>query len=179
MAKYRCLSDEILYNDNFLSLPASARDLYNYINNKTDDHGFCAEVKAIMRTINAKPKDLNALLDKKFLIKFEDWLFLEKHFFINNKNLRKDRIKPTNYAEYLDRVEIKANGAYTLKKTVDILQPNDAKLQPIDDSLQPNDGVIQYNTIQFNSIQSNTIQHKEIETREELDALIRGGGSID
>ena len=38
MAKYRCLSDEILYNDNFLSLPPSARDLYNYINqNKHDD----------------------------------------------------------------------------------------------------------------------------------------------
>ena len=51
MAKYRSVSDEILYNDNFLSLPASARDLYNYINNKTDDYGFCCEVQNIIRTV--------------------------------------------------------------------------------------------------------------------------------
>lgn len=171
MAKYRCLSDEILYNDNFLSLSASARDLYNYINNKTDDHGFCSEVKSIMRSINAKPKDLQALIDKKYLIKFEEWLYLEKHFFINNKNLRKDRIKPTNYGEYLERVILKANGAYTLKKTADILQPIDVNSQPIDVNLQPNDVIIQYNTIQSNTIQSNT---KEIKTAAELKAALRG-----
>ena len=162
MAKYRCLSDAVLYNDNFLSMPATARDLYNYINNKTDDFGFCCEVSSIMRVLKSKPKDLQILLDKKFLIKFEDWLYLEKHFYINNKNLRRDRIKPTNYPEYLGRVILKPNGAYTLRTNGDILQPNDAKPQP-------NDGVIQYNTIQTNTIQNNTIQSKE-----ELDAILRG-----
>lgn len=162
MAKYRCLSDAVLYNDNFLSMPATARDLYNYINNKTDDFGFCCEVSSIMRVLKSKPKDLQILLDKKFLIKFEDWLYLEKHFYINNKSLRRDRIKPTNYPEYLGRVILKPNGAYTLRTDGDILQPNDAKPQP-------NDGVIQYNTIQTNTIQNNTIQSKE-----ELDAILRG-----
>ena len=122
MAKYRCLSDEILFNDNFLSLPASARDLYTYINHKTDDFGFCCEVQTIMRTLRSKPKDLQMLVDKHYLIKLEDWLYLEKHFYINNRNLRKDRIKPSNYAEYLERVTLKDNGAYSL---VTKCQPND------------------------------------------------------
>jgi len=164
MAKYRCLSDEILFNDNFLSLPASARDLYTYINHKTDDFGFCCEVQNIMRTLRAKPKDLQMLVDKHYLIKFEDWLYLEKHFYINNRNLRKDRIKPSNYAEYLERVTLKENGAYSL---VTKCQPNDTKPQPNDVKMAPN-------TIQYNTIQSNTIEHKEIETADELRQALRG-----
>ena len=164
MAKYRCLSDEILFNDNFLSLPASARDLYTYINHKTDDFGFCCEVQTIMRTLRSKPKDLQLLVDKHYLIKLEDWLYLEKHFYINNRNLRKDRIKPSNYAEYLDRVILKENGAYSL---VTKCQPNDTKLQP-------NDTKMARNTIQYNTIQSNLIEHKEIETADELRQALRG-----
>ena len=171
MAKYRCLSDEIIFNDNYLSLPASARDLYTYINHKTDDYGFCCEVQNIMRTLRAKPKDLQLLIDRHYLIRFEDWLYLEKHFYINNRNLRKDRIKPSNYAEYLDRVTLKDNGSWTL---VDKLQPNDVKRLPNDVKPQPNDVKMAPNTIQYNTIQSNTIQSKVIETREDLKSALRG-----
>lgn len=171
MAKYRCLSDEIIFNDNYLSLPASARDLYTYINHKTDDYGFCCEVQNIMRTLRAKPKDLQLLIDRHYLIKFEDWLYLEKHFYINNRNLRKDRIKPSNYSEYLDRVTLKDNGSWTL---VDKLQPNDDKLRPNVVKPQPNDDKMARNTIQYNTIQSNTIQSKVIETREDLISALRG-----
>ena len=171
MAKYRCLSDEIIFNDNYLSLPASARDLYTYINHKTDDYGFCCEVQNIMRTLRAKPKDLQLLIDRHYLIKFEDWLYLEKHFYINNRNLRKDRIKPSNYSEYLDRVTLKDNGSWTL---VDKLQPNDDKLRPNVVKPQPNDDKMARNTIQYNTIQSNTIQSKVIETKDELMSLMRG-----
>ena len=171
MAKYRCLSDEILFNDNFLSLPASARDLYTYINHKTDDFGFCCEVGNIMRTLRCKQKDLDLLIDRHFLIKFEDWLYLEKHFYINNRNLRKDRIKPSNYAEYLNKVTLKDNGSWTL---VDNLQPNDVKWLPNDVKPQPIDDKMAPNTIKSNTIQSNTIQTKTIETRDELRAMLRG-----
>lgn len=167
MAKYRCLSDEILFNDNFLSLPSSARDLYMYINHKTDDFGFCAEVGNIMRTLRCKQKDLDMLIDRHYLIKFEDWLYLEKHFYINNRNLRKDRIKPTNYGEYLSRVTLKSNGAYSLQPNDDKPQPNDVKWLPTDDKMARN-------TIQYNTIQSNTIQSKEIQTKGDLMSALRG-----
>lgn len=167
MAKYRSVSDEILYNDNFLSLPASARDLYNYINNKTDDYGFCCEVQNIIRTVRAKPKDLQLLIEKKYIIRLEDWLYLEKHFNINNRNLRKDRRKKSNYMEYFDRITVKENGVYSLRQNGD-------KPQPIDDILQPNDRVNQINTNQYKSNQYNTNQNKQIETLEELRATVRG-----
>ena len=104
------------------------------------------------------------LVDKHYLIKLEDWLYLEKHFYINNRNLRKDRIKPSNYAEYLERVTLKDNGAYSL---VTKCQPNDTKPQP-------NDVKMARNTIQYNTIQSNLIEHKEIETADELRQALRG-----
>lgn len=164
MAKYRCLSDEVLLNDNYLSLPSKSRDLYTYINHKTDDFGFCSEVKSIMRMLGCKNKDLQLLIDGHFLIQFEDWLYLEKHFYINNRNLRKDRIKPTNYPEYLERVTLKPNGAYTM--------------QPIDTKPQPNDTKTAPNTIQYNTIQSNTIQSNdndgEIKSIDELKRRLRG-----
>lgn len=171
MAKYRCLSDEIIFNDNYLSLPASARDLYTYINHKTDDYGFCCEVQTIMRTLRCKPKDLQLLIDRHYLIKFEEWLYLEKHFYINNRNLRKDRIRPSNYAEYLQRVTLKENGSWSL---VDNLQPNDVNWLPNDVKPQPNDVKMARNTIQYNTIQSKSIQTNTIETRDELRAALRG-----
>lgn len=171
MAKYRCLSDEIIFNDNYLSLPASARDLYTYINHKTDDFGFCCEVQTIMRTLRCKPKDLQLLIDRHYLIKFEEWLYLEKHFYINNRNLRKDRIRPSNYAEYLQRVTLKDNGSWSL---VDKLQPNDVNWLPNDVKPQPNDVKMARNTIQYNTIQSKSIQTNTIETRDELRAALRG-----
>lgn len=164
MAKYRSISDEILYNDNFLSLPASARDLYNYINNKTDDYGFCCEVQSIIRTVRAKPKDLQLLIDKKYIIKLEDWLYLEKHFNINNRNLRKDRRKKSNYMEYFNKITVKEDGVYSLRQ-------NDTKCQPNDDILQPNDRVNQINTNQYNT---NQINSNQINTAEELKAFLRG-----
>lgn len=195
MAKYRCLSDEVLFNDNFLSLPSKSRDLYTYINHETDDYGFCCKVKSITKMLSTKPKDLQLLIDSHFLIKFEDWLYLEKHFFINNKNIRLDRLKPTNYAEYLSKevfeklgktapnigddqprliATLKDNNAYTLIDTKPL--PNDAKPQPNDTKTAPN--TIQYNTIQSNIIQSNTIQSNdndgEIKSIDELKRRLRG-----
>ena len=117
---------------------------------------------------------MQLLIDKHYLIKFEDWLYLEKHFYINNRNLRKDRIKPTNYGEYLERVQLKDNGAYTLRTVGDILQPNDVNLQPNDDKPQPIDVKMAPNTIQYNTIQSNTIQSKVIESKDELMSVLRG-----
>ena len=124
-----------------------------------------------MRSVNAKAKDLQLLVDRHYLIKMEDWLYLEKHFYINNRNLRKDRIKPSNYSEYLERVTLRDNGSYTL---VTKCQPNDDKWLPNDTKPQPNDTKMARNTIQYNTIQSNTIQDKVIETRDDLKRALRG-----
>ena len=100
--KTRCISEAVLYNDNFIDLPSSSKALYIYINQKTDDRGFCDEVKSIMRTLGSKPRDLQVLIDREYIIQVKEWLYLEVHFNINNKNLRKDRLKESRFEKYLD-----------------------------------------------------------------------------
>lgn len=126
--KVRCISNAILTNDNFIRLPNAAKVLYVYINNETDDAGFCDHVAVIMREVGAKAADLRALVDKRYLIQINEWLFLEKHFFINNRGLRRDRLKVSRYAEYLEDYTLKDNGAYTLAANC---RQNDDKMTQI------------------------------------------------
>ena len=134
--KVRCISNAILNNDNFITLPNAAKVLYIYVNNETDDAGFCDHVNGIMRLLGAKKSDLDLLVKRGFLLEVCDkWLYLEKHFFINNRGLRRDRLKVSRYAEYLEAFKIKDNGAYTLKRGVEEVDDN---LQPFGDKLTSN-----------------------------------------
>lgn len=157
----RCISNEILYNDNFVRLPASAKILYVYINNQTDDKGFCDNVASIMRTVNARSQDLHILIEKRFVIQVNEWLYLEKHFFINNKGLRTDRLKASRYEEYLKDYTLKENGAYTLTTNCQQLSTN----------CQPNDGLTKLNITKHNITKVNI---NKPNTPDELKAALRG-----
>lgn len=154
--KVRCISNAILYNDNFIRLPNSAKVLYTYINNETDDAGFCDHVAVIMREVGAKAADLRALVDKKYLIQINEWLFLEKHFFINNRGLRRDRLKVSRYAEYLEEYTLKENGAYTLA----------ANWRQIDDKLTQFDTVREEKRSEEKRSEFNLTEWKERQEKE-------------
>lgn len=154
----RCISNEILYNDNFVRLPASTKILYVYINNQTDDKGFCDNVASIMRTVNARSQDLHNLIDKRYIYKVNEWLYLEKHFFLNNKGLRADRLKASRYEEYLQDYVLKDNGVYTLATNRQHLATN----------CQPNAALTKHNITKHNITEHNTIT-----SAEELKAALR------
>ena len=147
MAGNRCISNDILLNDNFVRLPATAKILYVYINANTDDKGFCDNVTSIMRIVSARQPDLTALLASRYLIKITDWLYLEKHFFLNNKGLRKERLK-SRYDEYLEPYTIK-DGRYTL---ADNWQTNDGQMT---DKRQKNVAITKHNLTKHNLTQHN------------------------
>lgn len=157
MAQRRCISNDILYNDNFVKLPATSKILYVYINNQTDDKGFCDNVASIMRTVNARSQDLHNLICKGYVIQINDWLYLVKHFFLNNKGLRADRLKASRYEEYLKDYPLKENGVYTLA----------TNCQPIDDKPPQNVGLTKLNITKHNLTKQNII-----ETAEELKAVL-------
>lgn len=133
MAGNRSLSRDVLFNDSFVRLPGLSKVLYMYINNQTDDKGFCDTMTSVMLTAGAKPQHLKALIDAHFIIQINDWLYLEKHFFLNNRGLRKERLK-SRFDEYLEGFEVKDNGAYTRTnvrqladkkpKSVNVTKPN-------------------------------------------------------
>lgn len=160
--KVRCISNAILYNDNFITLPSASKILYVYINNETDDAGFCDHVATVLRTLGLRRADLKALVDKGYLIPITDWLYLEKHFWINNRGLRRDRLKASRYAEYLEGYEIKPNGAYTLA----------TKCQPNDDKTAQNGSLIEGNRSEGNRSELNRSDWKERQEKEK-EAIMR------
>lgn len=162
--KMRCISEAVLYNDNFIDLPSSSKALYIYINLKTDDRGFCDEVKSIMRTLGSKPRDLQLLIDREFLIPVKEWLYLEAHFWMNNKNLRKDRLKESRFEKYLDDFQVDESGMYRLTTNCNHLTSNCGEMTH------------QYNIIKTNIIKDNykERQEKEIDSVADLKSFLRG-----
>ena len=136
MAEKRCLSKEILSSDAFLELPLASQALYVQLNLNADDDGLINSTKKIMQIIGAKPKDFNALINKRFVIYFQDdGVTVIKHWWVHNTK-RKDRYKPTKYTEIMDQLAVKENGVYTLATINDVYTPATI-WQPKDNQMSP------------------------------------------
>ena len=114
MAQRRMFNQCIVFSDAFLDMPLSARCLYFTLGMVADDDGFIGNPKSIMRQCGSSQDDLLILIDKKFVIPFEDGVVVIKHWRINNY-LQKDRYKETTYLDDKDQLIVKENGAYSLK----------------------------------------------------------------
>lgn len=120
MADKRMFCKTIVDSDAFLDMPLSAQALYFHLSMRADDDGFLNNAKKIQKIINASEDDLKILLLKRFVIAFDGGIIVIKHWRMNNY-LRSDRYKPTVYQEELSMLEIKENGAYSLKNEVENL----------------------------------------------------------
>lgn len=116
MAERRMFAKTIIDSDAFLDMPITARLLYYDLGMRADDDGFVNSPKKIMRMIGASDGDLQALLDKRFVILFESGVVVIKHWRIHNY-IQKDRYKPTKYQDEFNELSTKENGAYTLDTT--------------------------------------------------------------
>lgn len=115
MANRRMLARSIIKTDAFVTLPLAAQALYVHILMDADDDGFCSNPMMEARSIGAKKKDLDSLVEKSFLIQFEDGVVLIKHWLVANA-IKKDRHKPTEYGTHLAKIYVKPNGIYTISK---------------------------------------------------------------
>lgn len=97
MAKKRMFTNDILSSDAFVDLPLSAQALYIHLCMKADDDGFCDKPKQIMRNIGATLGDIQLLIQKRFILTFENSsVVVIKHWKMHN-TIQKDRYLPTNY----------------------------------------------------------------------------------
>lgn len=106
------LAKSIITSDAFRELPFSAQALYVQLVMNADDDGFINSPKSIQRAIGAKPKDLEILINKRFLLDFESGVVVIKHWKINNY-IQADRYKATAYQDELKQLSVKPNRAYT------------------------------------------------------------------
>lgn len=113
MAHKRMFSKDITESDAFADMPLSTQALYFHLGMSADDDGFVNNAKKIQRGIGASPDDLNLLIAKKFLIKFESGVVVIKHWRINNA-IRNDRKNDTKYSDEMEQLYIQENGSYSL-----------------------------------------------------------------
>lgn len=111
MAGRRCLSSKITESDAFYKLPEGAQTLYTHLNMHADDDGFVNNAASISSRIKNGAAALKCLVDKRFLLKFDD-VYVVKHWRISN-SLKNDRLKPLSYASIAQKIWVKANRAYT------------------------------------------------------------------
>lgn len=113
MAERRMFAKTIIDSDAFLDMPLSTQALYFHLSMRADDDGFINNPKKIQRMIGCSDDDLKLLMAKSFVIAFESGVIVIKHWRMHNC-IRKDRCKPTVYAEEMSMLQLKENGAYTL-----------------------------------------------------------------
>lgn len=106
------LTKKVTDDENFMQLSSSAQALYLHLNMAADDDGFCNQISVSMFKAHASVQDLQALLEKRYLLQFENGVLVIKHWRMANA-LRKDRYTPTAFREELARLKIKENGSYT------------------------------------------------------------------
>ena len=113
----------IIDSDAFLEMPLSTQALYFHLSMRADDDGFLNNAKKVMRMIGANQNDLDLLLVKNFVIKFEDGICVIKHWRIHNY-IQTDRYHETMYKDNKNLLNIDENKAYTLKNTGKKLEGN-------------------------------------------------------
>jgi hypothetical protein len=113
----------IIDSDAFLDMPLSAQALYFHLCMRADDDGFLNNPKKIQRVIGASEKDLEQLVERRFLIAFPSGVVVIKHWRMHNY-IKKDRYKPTVYTAERQLLTVKENNAYTeIQQSVSTLEP--------------------------------------------------------
>lgn len=116
MAAKRMFNIKLIKSDAFTSMPLSTQALYFHLNLEADDDGFIGNPRGVQRFVGASDDDLNLLIYKGFLIKFDSGVMVVKHWRMHN-TLKGDRYVETPYREEGSMLYLKKNGAYTFDET--------------------------------------------------------------
>ena len=116
MANRRCFSKDIVCSDDFYDLPISSQALYFHLGMQADDRGYINNARSIIKIIGSSSGDLEALIQKKFVLVRNNNLILIKGWRINN-TIQPSRLVETNYTEDLKTLFFDENNSYTESKT--------------------------------------------------------------
>lgn len=115
MADKRMFSKKMISSDAFLEMPLTAQGLFFHLAMRADDDGIVDSPRKIMRECQAKKRDLDILIQKRYVLTFPSGVILIKHWRIHN-TIAKDRYVPSTYTEELSTVMLKDNKSYTERK---------------------------------------------------------------
>lgn len=107
------MSKLITDDDNFINLSSSAQALYMHLVMAADDEGFTNAVTICLFKAHATADDYNSLLQKHFIIQFNDGVIVITAWNIMN-TVQKDRFHATGFTKQREMLEVKS-GVYQVK----------------------------------------------------------------
>lgn len=119
-------SDKVVETDKFLDMPVSTQNLYFHLCMHADDDGFLGNPKTITRSIGGQQDDLTHLIEKGYVIVFEDGTVAITDWFVHNY-IPKDRYHKTVYQENKKKLELSENKQYRLVTRSPIVQDTESK----------------------------------------------------
>ncbi len=111
MAQRRMFSQKVTETDKFLDMALTAQSLYFHLGMNADDDGFVGNPKSIKRMIGTSEDDLKALVEKDYLIVFDDGVVVIKDWLVSNY-VKKDRYTPTIYTDDMKLIGLDKNKRY-------------------------------------------------------------------
>ena len=111
MAQRRMFSQKVTETDKFLDMGMTAQSLYFHLGMNADDDGFVGNPKSIKRMIGASEDDLKALVEKDYLIVFDDGVVVIKDWRASNY-VKPDRYTPTIYTDDRKLIGLDKNKRY-------------------------------------------------------------------
>ena len=113
MAERRMFAKLIVNSDEFLDLPISSQVLYFHLVMQADDDGMINNARRIILMMGLDQKDLQLLIDNRFLISFDSGILAVRHWKQQNR-IRSDRYKPTVYQEEFSQLVLLKDKTYAL-----------------------------------------------------------------
>jgi len=113
--KRKCIAEEIILSDAYVLLSFEARALYITLLFFADDDGVVNNAIITARLIGTNEKALEELINKKFIIYFEEsGVCVVKHWWIHNPK-RSDRYRASKYSEIMSKLLLGNDKTYRLK----------------------------------------------------------------
>lgn len=113
MARRRMFSLEIVDSDSFNEMSTEACVLYFHMVMHADNRGYVNCAKTIISNLQgANTGHLIELLNKRFVLKRKEDVYLIKHWYIHN-DIPKGRVEETNYIDDFLTLYFDLNNAYT------------------------------------------------------------------
>ena len=115
---YICQSKKIVRSDDFLDLPATAQLLYFQLGMEADDRGYINNARTIIKICGSNLGDLEALINKRFILLREEKLLLIKGWRVNN-TIQPTRLTESQYVDDLKTLFFKSREdmSYTEQNT--------------------------------------------------------------
>ena len=119
-------SDKVVETDKFLDMPVSTQNLYFHLCMHADDDGFLGNPKTITRSIGGQQDDLTHLIEKGYVLVFEDGTVAITDWFVHNY-IPKDRYHKTVYQDNKKKLELSETKQYRLVTRSSIVQDTKSK----------------------------------------------------